>query len=253
MKLLTYNVKLLPVGAKLFEPPFLRPWGFWERGPGGVPDHARTSAIGALVAAGPWDVVCLSEVFDASRRKQLEEALRPTHRCLGRLGAWRLADSGLFFASRLPILTHRFHRFSAASGADRLAAKGIVHAVLDGSRKDPRVPFVHVFATHLQAFEDGAVARAQQLAEARGLITRCLADASSEEGHAAVLLGDLNIPGEHSLSLAPTPEHRAMCELFDGARDLFRELRPARAGCTWDGVQNFFMTGNRDVERLDYV
>ncbi len=260
IRLLTYNVKMLPDLAKLFERPRLRPGGFWEHPPHGFGDAARAAALAeAMSAMEPgWDLICLQELFPGALRRTFERALSPRYRCVGPLGGFRfprIGHSGLFLASRLPILEHHFEPFAVAGGTDRLCDKGVVHLVLDASSRWPEAPFLHVFATHMQAWPEHGATRLKQLEQARRFLLRRLGAARTDERHAAILCGDLNVIGEAGVPPRPTEEYHLLRRIFGHARDLYRELHPSRYGHTWDSSENPHMTGDPPGkwERLDYV
>ncbi len=260
IRLLTYNVKMLPDVAKLFERPRLRWGGFWEHPPYGFADTARAEALArTIVAADPgWDLVCLQELFSEGVRRTFERALSPAYRCIGPHGGLRfprLGNSGLFLATRLPVIDHRFEPFAVAGGSDRLCEKGVVHVVLDASTRWPEAPYLHVFAMHTQAWPEHEATRRLQLAQARSFLARRLRELGPDERHAAVICGDLNVIAEAGEPPRPTHEYHLLHRILGHARDLYRELHPTRHGHTWDSSQNPHMTGDPPGkwERLDYV
>jgi endonuclease/exonuclease/phosphatase family metal-dependent hydrolase len=260
IRLLTYNVKMLPDVVKLFERPRLRRGGFWEHAPFGFRDAERATALArAMGAMEPgWDLICLQELFPSTVRRAFERALCPRYHCVGPLGGFRfprIGHSGLFLASRLPILEHHFEPFAVAGGADRLCDKGVLHIVLDASSRWPESPFLHVFATHMQAWPEHEATRKRQLAQAREFLLRRLRAARPDERHAAILCGDLNVIGESGMPPRPTAEYHLLHSILGHARDLYRELHPERHGHTWDSSANPHMTGDPPGkwERLDYV
>lgn len=83
------------------------------------------------------DIVCLQEVFDPRASAHLCRFLGPQYEHIvydvGTYGlhagpALKLLNSGLFLASRYPLLAVEFHCYSNASGEDALAAKGLLCA-----------------------------------------------------------------------------------------------------------------------------
>jgi endonuclease/exonuclease/phosphatase family metal-dependent hydrolase len=260
IRLLTYNVKMLPEVVKLFERPRLRPGGFWEHPPHGIRDAERAIALGRAMgeAAPGWDVICLQELFSGVVRGTFERALSREYRCLWPIGGPRFprfVHSGLFFATRLPVLEHHFDPYRFAGGTDRFCDKGMLHVVLDTSGRWPEVPFLHVFATHMQAWPEYGAARRRQLEQARAYVERRLREAKTDERHAAILCGDLNVVGEIGEPPRPTEEYHLLRKLLGKARDLYRERHPEKSGSTWDSSENPHMTGDPPGkwERLDYV
>ncbi|MBC7170920.1 MAG: sphingomyelin phosphodiesterase [Polyangiaceae bacterium] len=260
IRLLTYNVKMLPEVVKLFERPILRPGGFWEHPPHAFRDRERAATLAqSITAMNPaWDLICLQELFSGSVQRTFERALAADYRCIGRLGGSRfprLGHSGLFLATRLPILEHRFEPYRLAGGTDRLCDKGVLHVVLDAKERWPETPYLHVFATHAQAWPEHVATRLRQLSQAREFLTRRLREAGPDDRHAAVLCGDFNVIAEHPEAVQPTEEYHLLRRVLGRARDLYRELHPSRHGSTWDSVENPHMTGDPPgkLERLDYV
>src|SRR5690606_17454908 len=115
-------------------------------------------------------------------------------------GSRLLASSGLFVASRLPLVDRSFTPYAHASGSERFARKGILHVRLGGPGGG-----IELFATHLQAHPEGAAVRRKQLAQARAFVERRV---GIECAHPILLGGDLNVIGEHPGG--PTEEYREM-------------------------------------------
>lgn len=86
------------------------------------------------------DILCLEEVFDKRAAKKLTQALRPVfghilydigvYACQPpcRCSSFKFFNSGLFLASRFPVLKAQYRCFSNSSGEDALAAKGLLSA-----------------------------------------------------------------------------------------------------------------------------
>lgn len=84
------------------------------------------------------DMLCLEEVFDKRAAKKLTEALKPVFRhilydvgvyaCQPPCGCthFKFFNSGLFLASRFPVLEAQYHFFPNSRGEDALAAKGLL-------------------------------------------------------------------------------------------------------------------------------
>jgi len=81
LRLLSWNVKMLPPIAKIAIPPFGLPVGWWEMGSEGIGDLDRAKQIGKLLAKGDWDVIVLQEVFDEAARAVIRKALERKGGC----------------------------------------------------------------------------------------------------------------------------------------------------------------------------
>lgn len=119
--------------------------------------HGRRSAPRALLSQGlrrqdnvPWevsslfpanvDILCLEEVFDKRAAQKLTQALKPVFgHILYDVGVYacqppcacssfKFFNSGLFLASRFPVVEAQYHCFPNGSGEDALAAKGLLSA-----------------------------------------------------------------------------------------------------------------------------
>ncbi|XP_075561214.1 sphingomyelin phosphodiesterase 5-like [Pelecanus crispus] len=117
------------------------------------------------------DFVCLQEVFEAGAAACLRRRLAGTFpHILSEVGArglrggrLKLLDSGLFLASRYPLLAARYHAFPNGAREDAAAAKGLLAVqVLLGSAQGQRV-VGYVGCTHLQAPAADAAIRDEQL------------------------------------------------------------------------------------------
>jgi endonuclease/exonuclease/phosphatase family metal-dependent hydrolase len=229
LKLLTHNVKMLP-----------GPFG------GGDRDLVRARAL-AKRFGSTYDVVALQEVFDEDARKVFDEAFK-------RLGYKTVPkvddkdflqeDSGLFFASKLPIESWGYQEFQDSAGDDALADKGIFGARLRlGNR------WVIVLNTHLQSSIDEDVVRRSQLIQLRKFLARLLRNFDPAT-HAMVAAGDFNVVGE-------TEEYQRMLGHLGFPRDAYRVRFPnlSDKGFTWDRKQNRNMipADDDDQQRLDYI
>ncbi|XP_072925855.1 sphingomyelin phosphodiesterase 3 isoform X1 [Hemitrygon akajei] len=152
------------------------------------------------------DFLCLQEVFDKRAAERLKAQLNPYFQyMLYDVGsyAWqsccsfKFLNSGLFFASRYPILDVEFQCYPNGKGCDSLAAKGVlfVKVHVGNTAQDQRI-VGYVSCTHLQALTGDATIRCEQmdhllnwLAEFR----KSTSSPSTEELLAFdVLCGDLN-------------------------------------------------------------
>lgn len=255
LRLLSYNVKMLPAVARWLSPPLLRPRGWWEAE---SPDLRRCLRIAQrLVAEGP-DIICLQEVFAKRAELQLSKTLReggyhvapvpggwrsPDWRWGGEDWGWlRPGSSGLLIASRRPFEELAFERYECAARDDALAAKGFVGFRLPLGQRSLRI-----VNTHLQAHRPYAEVRGRQLEQLRRWLE------GQRSATSTLVLGDLNTIAE--TAGVPTGEYKRMRSIFGSARDLFRQHHPDalhNPGFTWDGMQNR-MTGDALQERLDYA
>jgi sphingomyelin phosphodiesterase 3 len=85
------------------------------------------------------DILCLEEVFDKRAARKLKDALGPV---LGHIlydvgvyawqtpccSSFKFFNSGLFLASRFPVLEAQYYCFPNSRGEDALAAKGLLCA-----------------------------------------------------------------------------------------------------------------------------
>lgn len=118
---------------------------------------AHRSAPRALLSQGlrqqddvPWevsslfpaniDILCLEEVFDKRAAQKLTDVLKPVFGHIlydigvyawhspCRVSSFKFFNSGLFLASRFPVLEAQYHCYTTSSGEDALAAKGLLSA-----------------------------------------------------------------------------------------------------------------------------
>ncbi|XP_067853819.1 sphingomyelin phosphodiesterase 3 [Heptranchias perlo] len=119
------------------------------------------------------DFLCLQEVFDKRAAEKLKAQLNPYFQYIlydvGRY-AWhsccsfKFFNSGLFFASRYPILDVEFQCYPNGKGDDSLAAKGalFVKVQVGTTPQDQRI-VGYVCCTHLQALAGDAAIRCEQM------------------------------------------------------------------------------------------
>lgn len=86
------------------------------------------------------DILCLEEVFDKRAAQKLTKLLKPVfghilydvgvYACHPpcRCSSFKFFNSGLFLASRFPVLEAQYHCFTNGHGEDALAAKGLLSA-----------------------------------------------------------------------------------------------------------------------------
>eukprot|EP00906_Rhabdomonas_costata_P002862 RCo004456 len=145
LTLVSYNSFFLPAVARLL----LSGWR-------GVQDDLRRSkSLASHLVQSKFDLICLEEVFRMAPRQELERQLRlGGYYVVPELNpdGWVRANSGLFFASRWPIVTHHFEVFADKSylTSDAFALKGVGFALVNITT-DPAA------VSHLG--EDGTAAR----------------------------------------------------------------------------------------------
>ncbi|XP_049679985.1 sphingomyelin phosphodiesterase 5-like [Accipiter gentilis] len=141
--------------------------------PGSVPAAAAEPVPAVLSERFPADAdfICLQEVFEAGAAACLRRWLGGTFPHIisevGARGLWggqlKVLNSGLFLASRYPLLAVRYHGFPNGAREDALAAKGLlVVQVLLGSAQGQRI-VGYLGCTHLQAPAGDAAIRDAQL------------------------------------------------------------------------------------------
>ncbi|XP_034466091.1 sphingomyelin phosphodiesterase 5 [Hippoglossus hippoglossus] len=153
------------------------------------------------------DILCLEEVFDKGAAKKLTQALSPmfghilydvgVYACQPPCGcsSFKFFNSGMFLASRFPVLEAQYHCFPNSRGEDALAAKGLLSIkVLIGQNKNPKNVVGYFNCTHLHAPEGEGEIRCEQL----NMVTKWIGDFQAanrdpdEEVVFDVLCGDFN-------------------------------------------------------------
>lgn len=213
--ILCANLCLLPPGLK--------------NAPGDTNKKTRAAAFFDFVArrAPHVDVLILQEVWDSmwsSAMPRLVERLAREagfrHVVIDPRKPFRLVNSGLAIASKLPVLRSSTHTFQSSAGVQWWVPNGVLHAELQ-SAAGP----LHVMSTHLHAGpRDSALLnsvsvskRVQlgQLQELRAFAQRVMA--GEQTRHAPlVVAGDFNIDGadvrgrEHEVSVSDLLEYAHM-------------------------------------------
>jgi len=163
-----------------------------------------------LKHVGPFDVICLQEMFAAysGRRsnllKQAKEAgfLYYTASPKPDTFSVHMIDGGLLMLSRFPIVASEYRPFSCGIGSDYYVNKGILYAkIAIGSSR------VHLFTTHAQATYDDTLkyfaTRAEQFNTFRKFIKETLAAHSYEENDVVLLTGDFNVNSRSNKKYQP--------------------------------------------------
>uniref|UniRef100_A0A3Q4ADN5 sphingomyelin phosphodiesterase n=1 Tax=Mola mola TaxID=94237 RepID=A0A3Q4ADN5_MOLML len=180
------------------------------------------------------DILCLEEVFDKRAAQKLTRELKPVFgHILYDVGVYgcqpscscssfKFFNSGLFLASRFPVLKAQYHCFPNSRGEDALAAKGLLSVkVLIGKCRNQRKAVGYFNCTHLHAPEGEGEIRCEQL----NMVTKWIGEFQhantqlDEDVVFDVLCGDFNFD---NCSPEDTKEQNHC--LFEGYRD------PCRAG-----------------------
>ena len=240
LKFLTYNLAMLPF--------FI-----------GIAKRERAKAfVEEIRNHHDYDILCLQEIFDERIRKQLKRDLKDKYPYMVEKSSDHdifNEDSGMFFASKFPILRHTYREFYAKSSGkwDALVDKGIFVACLKlGAGKNRQI--LHIYNAHLQSTESEYKTREKQLSQVRTFIEKALKTEMGKKKKlkvSAVLLGDFNVVGDKS------DEYKRMMSLLGYPIDLYRNLNPDSEGYTWNSKENLFINHHDkddiDMQRLDYI
>ena len=93
------------------------------------------------------------------------------------------SNGGIFLISKIPIICHSFYVYRHSTGTDFLANKGIVKIKI---KKDDTI--IHIFSTHLQAWEEYSKTRAMQIKELHKYTKKW----NFDEKDIVILSGDFN-------------------------------------------------------------
>lgn len=218
--------------------------------PGNYLGRDRDGAIDELcdrLEAWQPDVVGLCEVFADGERDRIRRRLRSRypHTRDGPDEADLESDGGLLLLSRWPITASADVIYRDCDGADCFANKGMIHARIQA----PGWPSaVDVFLTHAQNIEtdDGQAALYAQLDTMRDFVDR-----RSDRDLPALVLGDLNIPGEQER------HYRQLLDRLPGFRDCWTMAGHAPdSGATLISASSFHEDPDDrpdSDQRLDYV
>ncbi|KAM7059255.1 sphingomyelin phosphodiesterase 3 [Molossus nigricans] len=136
------------------------------------PDEVFDHEISAFFPAN-LDFLCLQEVFDKRAASTLKSQLHGyfeyilydvgVYGCQGHC-CYKCLNSGLFFASRYPIMDVAYHCYPNGKGFDSLASKGALFLkVMVGSTPQDQRIVGYITCTHLHAPEDDSAIRCEQL------------------------------------------------------------------------------------------
>ncbi|XP_006801449.1 sphingomyelin phosphodiesterase 5 isoform X2 [Neolamprologus brichardi] len=190
------------------------------------------------------DILCLEEVFDKRAARKLTNILKlefghilydigvyacqPPCRC----SSFKFFNSGLFLASRFPVLEAQYHCFPNSRGEDALAAKGLLSVkVLIGKNQKQKRVVGYFNCTHLHAPEGEGEIRCIQLK----MVTKWIAEFQAankqpdEDVVFDVLCGDFNFD-----NCSPDDHQEQSHSVFEEYKD------PCRAG---PGKEKPWVTG----------
>ncbi|XP_007899432.1 sphingomyelin phosphodiesterase 5 [Callorhinchus milii] len=166
----------------------------------------RDLPLGEITALFPPDVafLCFQEVFDKRAAGLLRRHLEPCFpHTLSDVGVYafqggcsfKFLNSGMFVASRYPVLQANYTCFPSARGEDALAAKGLLCVKVLVGRSDRGQRIVGYFScTHLHATAEDSAVRQQQLDEVVDCVQLFLSSSRGPEEKVVfdVICGDLN-------------------------------------------------------------
>ncbi|EEY62670.1 uncharacterized protein PITG_14450 [Phytophthora infestans T30-4] len=158
--------------------------------------NTRARLIGDLLP--PCDIWVLTECFDYRARDILLDKMTeagyfffsPTvgHKRINKSNMRKLLNGGVLLASKYPILSVRVKLFEGAcAGADKLADKGVLYCKI---LKDGLL--VHVFSTHLQAWND-PLSRTMRKLQMDMIANFMRAMDIDEVNDVVLFVGDLNV------------------------------------------------------------
>lgn len=176
--------------------------------------HCRTRAkqnkkedlVAEISPIFPADMafVCLLEVFEKRAAAKLKQLLQPAfghvlydvgvygfHRCC----EFKFLNSGIFFASRYPILDAKYYCFPRARGEDALAAKGLLCVKIQVGLTPNDLRIVgYVSCTHLHATAEDNHIRQNQLSHIVDWISEFMTATGCKDEMVVfdVLCGDFN-------------------------------------------------------------
>ncbi|XP_067148668.1 sphingomyelin phosphodiesterase 5-like [Apteryx mantelli] len=173
---------------------------------GSIEEHGDAETCGSIEEHFPADAdfLCLQEVFDpgaaALLRRQLGRSFEHivydvgAYGLRGGCGGLKVFNSGLFLASRYPVLAVQYHCYPNGAREDAFSAKGLLSVqVLLGSARGQRI-VGYISCTHLQAPAADAEIRNAQLTLGLHWI-QLFQDTNEQRGDVVafdVYCGDLN-------------------------------------------------------------
>ncbi|TPX75586.1 hypothetical protein CcCBS67573_g03153 [Chytriomyces confervae] len=236
LRLLTQNCKLLLVV------------GEWPVMPISAPERARLLAEKLLERR--CDVVGLNEVFLKEPTAILKTAFEANgYNVLASIPAtttWYPSirvNSGLFLASKLPILSHDFYEYTHSSGMDQFSRKGVLVAELD-QKGAGRAGRLFVAISHHQSEGSDVVMTSQFQAAGKFVEEFVLSRVSSDSelsDTVVLYFGDMNVADSDTPKL-----YTSLLEsLSTQTEDLFKTCNPT-------DDKGFTFPANDPKQRLDY-
>ncbi|XP_035965058.1 sphingomyelin phosphodiesterase 3 isoform X1 [Halichoerus grypus] len=136
------------------------------------PDEAFDHEVSAFFPAN-LDFLCLQEVFDKRAAAKLKDQLHGyfeyilydvgVYGCQG-CCSFKCLNSGLFFASRYPIMDVAYHCYPNGRRSDGLASKGALFLKVQvGSTPQDQRTVGYISCTHLHALPEDSAIRCEQL------------------------------------------------------------------------------------------
>ncbi|GMF65241.1 unnamed protein product [Phytophthora lilii] len=197
--------------------------------------NTRARLIGDMLP--PCDIWVLTECFDYRARDILLDKMAnagyfffsPTvgHKRMNKSNMRKLLNGGVLLASKYPILSVRVKLFEGAcAGADKLADKGVLYCKI---LKDGLL--VHVFSTHLQAWND-PLSRTMRKLQMDMVANFMRAMDIDEVNDTVLFVGDLNV--NYWLNKT-NQEYDEMLDIFE-AKDP-SVVRPRKLGNASDSDQ----------------
>ncbi|CAN5429119.1 hypothetical protein BH20CHL6_BH20CHL6_17910 [soil metagenome] len=266
LRLMTYNVQLLPLIAGVFEGTVSVPQALLGLFPKGATDSiARAEAAAKDLLAIPVrerpHVIGLNEVFSEDGRSTLIDALQPVwpHVIESVHEGDLEEDAGLMVFSQLPLQSlpngsDRAERFySTDAGDDSWASKAAVLVQVDTPVEATTLVFTHLQASYIGEDQHRAV-REAQLREVRELVEEVLGPDPGVWAH-VIVAGDLNVRGDAGMKsdewfdIFDRPGHPFGERFADG----WIEMRPPNESRDHDPGSTHRVRATQEEMRLDYL
>lgn len=184
-------------------------WLRWR----GIPEGHRLAHHAVTAALHAADLLCLQEVFLGEAEDMFERLAHPSKardHNRAKLRPFSFGGSGLAIASRAEVIATESRQFRGPTvGVERLARKGMLHALVDAG-----AVHVDVITTHMQSGYGDAAAgvRARQMDQLREW-----ADELGAPSRPMIVCGDFNVDGRAPVRAR---EYATLRRLFDGWDDL---------------------------------
>jgi hypothetical protein len=156
LKFIVYNFKTLPVGLTSLN---------------------TVKKVAHRIVDEGYQLVCLNEIFHEGARDKLAEIFEKAgYHLIRKSGADYsvVQDSGLFLASKFPIIYKNFEEYTdwkLSFYLDQFANKGILGALLDlSSLNNKQDLYLYAFTTHMHSEPDHPHIRTNQLGQAKRFI-----------------------------------------------------------------------------------